>query len=205
MDSTFYVRNRQRLLECLEENSLVFLYSGLAPVKSNDQYMHPFSVNRNFYYLTGIDTQGVWLVLAKTAGAIAEYLFIDQPDEEIIRWYGKMLTQEEACAEIQDTSRKITEITGQPVEYVRPPFGNWNRELECEVMMIPIFWSVDTLDWSTRNADRLVDQVVSEAEENDIILMHDCYDSTVKAALRIVDLLQAEGYEFVTADELILE
>ena len=72
-------------------------------------------------------------------------------------------------------------------------------------MMIPIFWSVDTLDWSTRNADRLVDQVVSEAEENDIILMHDSYDSTVKAALRIVDLLQAEGYEFVTADELILE
>ena len=47
--------------------------------------------------------------------------------------------------------------------------------------------------------------MVSEAEENDIILMHDSYDSTVKAALRIVDLLQAEGYEFVTADELILE
>ena len=115
------------------------------------------------------------------------------------------LSQEEACAEIQNTSRKITEITGQPVEYVRPPFGNWDKELECEVMMIPIFWSVDTLDWSTRNADRLVDQVVSEAEENDIILMHDSYDSTVKAALRIVDLLQAEGYEFVTADELILE
>ena len=34
------------------------------------------------------------------------------------------LSQEEACAEIQNTSRKITEITGQPVEYVRPPFGN---------------------------------------------------------------------------------
>ena len=83
--------------------------------------------------------------------------------------------------------------------------GDFQKELECEVMMIPIFWSVDTLDWSTRNADRLVDQVVSEAEENDIILMHDSYGSTVKAALRIVDLLQAEGYEFVTADELILE
>lgn len=115
------------------------------------------------------------------------------------------LSQEEACAEIQDTSRKITEITGEPVEYVRPPFGNWSQELECEVMMIPIFWSVDTLDWSTRNADLLVQQVVSEVEENDIILMHDSYKSTVQAALRIVDLLQAEGYEFVTADELILE
>ncbi len=115
------------------------------------------------------------------------------------------LSQEDACAEIQDTSRKITEITGQPVEYVRPPFGNWNKELECEVMMIPIFWSVDTLDWSTENADLIVQEVMSEAEENDIILMHDSYKSTVEAALRIIDLLQAEGYEFVTADELILE
>ncbi|HIT67148.1 MAG TPA: polysaccharide deacetylase family protein [Candidatus Merdisoma merdipullorum] len=115
------------------------------------------------------------------------------------------LSQEDACAEIQDTSRKITEITGQPVEYVRPPFGNWNKELECEVMMIPIFWSVDTLDWSTENADLIVQEVISEAEENDIILMHDSYKSTVEAALRIIDLLQAEGYEFVTADELILE
>ncbi|MCI8598523.1 MAG: polysaccharide deacetylase family protein [Lachnospiraceae bacterium] len=115
------------------------------------------------------------------------------------------LKQEEACKEILDTSESITEITGQPVEYVRPPFGNWDKELECEVMMIPIFWSVDTLDWTTGNVDQIVQKVVTDVEENDIILMHDSYDSTVKAALRIIDLLQAEGYEFVTADELILE
>ena len=115
------------------------------------------------------------------------------------------LSQREACREILDTSEKITAITGQPVEYIRPPFGNWDKELECEVMMLPIFWSVDTLDWTTKNEDQIVQKVVTKIEENDIILMHDSYDSTVKAALRIVDLLQAEGYEFVTADELILE
>ncbi len=64
---------------------------------------------------------------------------------------------------------------------------------------------MDTLDWSTKNADQIVQKVVSDVEENDIILMHDSYDSTVKAALRIIDLLEAKGYEFVTADELILE
>ena len=115
------------------------------------------------------------------------------------------LSQREACREILDTSEKITAITGQPVEYIRPPFGNWDKELECEVMMLPIFWSVDTLDWTTKNEDQIVQKVVTKIEENDIILMHDSYDSTVKAALRIIDLLQAEGYEFVTADELILE
>ena len=115
------------------------------------------------------------------------------------------LEEEEACREILDTSEKITAITGYPVEYIRPPFGNWDKELECEVMMLPIFWSVDTLDWTTRNTDQIVQKVVTDIEENDIILMHDSYDSTVKAALRIIDLLQAEGYEFVTVDELILE
>ena len=115
------------------------------------------------------------------------------------------LEEEEACREILDTSEQITAITGQTVEYIRPPFGNWDKELEYEVMMIPIFWSVDTLDWTTKNTDQIVQKVVSDIEENDIILMHDSYDSTVKAALRIIDLLQADGYEFVTADELILE
>ena len=45
----------------------------------------------------------------------------------------------------------------------------------------------------------------SQAKENDIILLHDCYKSSVEAALRIVDLLKAEGFEFVTVDKLILE
>ena len=97
MNAEFYTNNRQRLLEMLDEGSVVFLYSGLTPVKSNDQNMHPFPVNRNFYYLTGIDTQNVWLVLAKTAAGITERLFIDQPDENLIKWNGKMLTREEAA------------------------------------------------------------------------------------------------------------
>lgn len=112
---------------------------------------------------------------------------------------------QEACSEIRKTSQEITEITGQPVEYVRPPFGNWDKELECDVMMIPIFWSVDPKDWTTGNVDQIVQKVVTNVEENDIILLHDSYDSTVRAALRIIDLLEPAGFEFVTADQLILE
>ena len=35
--------------------------------------------------------------------------------------------------------------------------------------------------------------------------LHDCYDSSVDAALRIVDILKEKGFEFVTVDELILD
>lgn len=97
MTAEFYTNNRRKLLDKLGETGVVLLYSGMAPVKSNDQDMSPFSVNRNFYYLTGIDAQNVWLLLAKTKNGPRTWLFIDQPDEEIIKWNGKMLTREEAA------------------------------------------------------------------------------------------------------------
>ncbi len=96
MTAEFYSKNREKLMDKLEPGSMVLLYSGTAPVKSNDQDMSPFSVNRNFYYLTGIDTQNVWLLLAKAHVGLRAWLFIDQPDEEIIKWNGKMLTRERA-------------------------------------------------------------------------------------------------------------
>ena len=97
MNAAFFTNNRRRLLEKLEENAVAFFHSGFAPVKSNDQDMHPFSVNRNFYYLTGIDEQNVWLVLTKTANGTSETLFIAQPDEFLIKWNGEMITVEQAA------------------------------------------------------------------------------------------------------------
>lgn len=97
MTAEFYTNNRKNLLDRLEGTGVILLYSGMAPVKSNDQDMSPFSVNRNFYYLTGIDTQNVWLLLAKTKNGPRPWLFIDQPDDEIIKWNGRMLTREEAA------------------------------------------------------------------------------------------------------------
>lgn len=114
------------------------------------------------------------------------------------------VSDEVAFDELEKTNRLITSITGQPVEYMRPPFGVWQKELEQKIHIIPVMWNIDPLDWATENEDEIVNKVVTDAEENDIILLHDCYESSVNAALRIIDLLQAEGYEFVTVDQLML-
>ena len=90
------------------------------------------------------------------------------------------------------------------MEYMRPPFGLWQRNLEMEIEVLPVMWTIDPLDWTTENVDEIVNKVVTEAEENDIILLHDCYDSSVDAALRIIDILQKKGFEFVTVDQLIM-
>ena len=50
-----------------------------------------------------------------------------------------------------------------------------------------------------------VKKVLKEAEDGDIILMHDIFDTSVSAALELIDILQREGYTFVTADELMID
>ena len=115
------------------------------------------------------------------------------------------LSDEEAKKELMDTDEVISSITGKHVEYMRPPFGVWQNELEAELGVMPVLWSIDPLDWTTENVDEIVNKVVTEAGENDIILLHDCYDSSVDAAFRIIDILNKQGYEFVTADELIMD
>lgn len=42
-------------------------------------------------------------------------------------------------------------------------------------------------------------------EQDWIILLHDQYESSVKAALNIVDELQKEGYQFVTVEEILFD
>lgn len=111
----------------------------------------------------------------------------------------------EAKEEIERTNQVIKEIIGEEPEYMRPPFGAWQRDLEEEMSVMPVLWTIDPLDWTTTNIDEIVNKVVTEAGENDIILLHDCYKSSVEAALRIIDLLQAKGFEFVTVDELLLD
>lgn len=115
------------------------------------------------------------------------------------------VSNDQAYQEIIMTNDLITSITGEEVQFMRPPFGLWQKELEQKIHVLPVMWSVDPLDWATENVNEIVNKVVTEAEENDIILLHDCYDSSVKAALKIIDQLTAEGYEFVTVDELMVD
>ena len=112
---------------------------------------------------------------------------------------------ETAQEEILMTNEVITGITGEEVSYMRPPFGVWQKNLERKLDVMPVLWTIDPLDWTTDNEDEIINKVVTQAGEDDIILLHDGYDSSMLAAFEIIDRLQAQGYEFVTVDKLIFE
>ena len=115
------------------------------------------------------------------------------------------MKKEDACREVQQTNERICAVTGAPVLYIRPPYGSWNDELQAEIPMTVTLWNLDSEDWKSQNTGKIVELVESEAEEGSIILLHDIFDTSVEAALRIVDDLTAQGYSFVTVDELLLD
>lgn len=91
----FFINNRKKLLDSLEDNSVLILFSGKAKNKSADQD-YPFTINRNFYYETGIEEANDILLLSKCASTYKEILFINEIDEVKARWVGRTLSKEEA-------------------------------------------------------------------------------------------------------------
>lgn len=95
IESFEYERRRQLVLSQIEDNSIVILFAGVAHHCSGDA-MYDFEVNRNFYYLTGIDQENSALMLVKAEGETHIYLFVDEKNEKVEKWIGIKLTMEEA-------------------------------------------------------------------------------------------------------------
>ena len=85
-----YQQNRSNLLESLNPYSLVILYAGEAPLKSGTEY-YPFSVNKNFFYMSGVNLAGAVLVMIKINNVIEEHIFIRKDDVKKIRFNGQGL------------------------------------------------------------------------------------------------------------------
>ena len=115
------------------------------------------------------------------------------------------LSTDEAFYQISETNSLISSVTGADVDYVREPYGEWDKKLDKKLDMIQVSWDVDPEDWNCDDKCKIVDKVVTTVKENDIILLHDTSMSSVNAAFEIIDILKEKGYEFVTVDKLIFE
>jgi Xaa-Pro aminopeptidase len=88
--ASIYQDNRRHLIENLNPYSLVILYAGEAPLKSGSEYF-PFCVNKNFYYMTGINLAGAILVLIRINNNLEEHLFIRKDDFKKVKFEGTSL------------------------------------------------------------------------------------------------------------------
>jgi Xaa-Pro aminopeptidase len=96
MNSNFFSTNRKRFFDQMEDHSVAVFFSGHFRRDSNDQLAYPFSVERNFYYLTGLDRDNFQLILWKEGEQQVAQLFIPPVDEHYERWQARMVRPVEA-------------------------------------------------------------------------------------------------------------
>jgi len=102
-----YSNRRQKLIKAIPNNGAIILFSGRAPLRSEDE-AYNFSINRNFYYLTGLDKEDMALLMYNIDGTIREILFILPYDEKLARWVGGRMSSEQASeiSEISDVRQR---------------------------------------------------------------------------------------------------
>ncbi|QSX07082.1 aminopeptidase P N-terminal domain-containing protein [Sedimentibacter sp. zth1] len=95
MNKEFFINNRKKFAEKMKDYSVAVFFSKEAPRESLDQ-SHKFVVDRNFFYLTGINKENMVLAISKVNGVVTEQLFIPPVNETFEKWFGIVLRKEEA-------------------------------------------------------------------------------------------------------------
>ncbi|WP_195548072.1 polysaccharide deacetylase family protein [Holdemania sp. 1001095H_141210_F2] len=107
--------------------------------------------------------------------------------------------------QLNRVSELVSELTGRQIQVktLRPPYGAVSEQVKEASALPLILWSMDTLDWKTRDAQKTISHVLENVEDGDIILMHDIHAESADAAAAIIPQLTAMGYQLVTVQELM--
>ncbi len=99
----------------------------------------------------------------------------------------------------------VARLTGLRMRLYRPPFGVTNPPIARAVKnlgLIPVGWSVRSLDTMTKDTDRVVDRVMRGLRGGDVILLHDRLENSEELLEKLLTALQAQNYTTATVDEL---
>lgn len=108
-------------------------------------------------------------------------------------------------SQLEQTNDHIRMAGGVSPVLMRPPGGAKNdvsMKTVGSMGMSAVLWSIDTLDWKTKNKQKTIDAVIGHVKDGDIILMHDIYGPTADAAEVIIPKLKAMGFQLVTVSEM---
>lgn len=116
------------------------------------------------------------------------------------------LSNETIKQEINETNNKIEKVTGLNPTLVRPPYGAYNDiviNFANNNGDSIILWSVDSLDWKSRNASAVIETVTRNVTNGSIVLLHDIHASTADALPQLLESLGNQGYQFITVSDLL--
>ena len=114
-----------------------------------------------------------------------------------------VLTDEEIQEEVRNSENAFIKALGHKTVLFRLPYGNINLKVKENMDYPFIKWNVDSLDWKSRNKNKILTQIRKTNNfDGHIILMHSIYGTTADATEVLVPELINKGYQLVTVSEL---
>ena len=116
--------------------------------------------------------------------------------------YMKKMSKTQVEDQINKTNNIYKDLTGKSMTLFRPPYGAINNATLIGTNMPSILWSIDTLDWKTRDKDKIYESIIENAKDGDIVLMHSLYEPTLEAVRMVLPELYKRGFQVVSVGEL---
>ena len=118
------------------------------------------------------------------------------------------LPDTECQEELMKVHNKVKELTEVDMNLFRPPYGDYDNEVITNATACGYYtiqWDVDSLDWKDYGVDSIIKTVTEHKnlQNGSIILMHNGAKYTAKALPKVIEGLQAKGYQIVPISELI--
>lgn len=195
-----YKRRQEKVLKNLKNGSILILYSGVAPKKSADQ-VYPYEVNRNFYYLTGIDQADSYLLMIKGANSHKSILFLEPYTELKALWEGEVLKFDVAkeLSQVDDVlaNNTIKNVTSQFLSPTRNATFGEIKYLYFDFERLHMFESPYTIEKLANSFSKLyphlkiksinsfINDLRSVKEESEIDLIKEAIAITKEGLLNI--------------------
>lgn len=120
------------------------------------------------------------------------------------------LSTQETLRQLGGVSASITGATGKKPLFFRPPYGIISPEalkaISSELDLTPVGWTIDTLDWSTKDPEALYQNTINMIKQRGkgIVLMHDIHPQSRTALKQLLKWLAANGYKVVSPERMNL-
>ena len=200
-----YEARRKQIMEQMEEESLLILYSG-APVHSSADAYYPFEANRHFFYLTGLRRENMVLLMRKSGEKSRVCLYIEKSDPAAERWTGKMVTVEEAkeISQIQDI--RFVDRLDAEVNYLLNSanvsccyfdcFRNQSNDLPDHNLSKAQQFAANYPGVHVRNLWAMVSQLRMQKDEDEVALIQQAVDVTRQALQHVMKNLKPGMKEY---------
>jgi peptidoglycan/xylan/chitin deacetylase (PgdA/CDA1 family) len=115
------------------------------------------------------------------------------------------IPQEYVADEIKACGLVLKAVTGRAPRFFRPPGGEYDTDVAEASQALGytmVLWTDDPGDYASPGKDVILKRTIDKASNGGIILIHDGIKQTVDVLPTLIERLKAEGYEFVTIDEM---